>query len=316
MSIQFLRHIVALIFVATSVQAEEFRAVFWNLESGDSDNRYIARQMVEKVDVDFWGLSEVHNQSAVDTFEAALERAHGADYVAKLSREGGGDRLAILYRADKLEAVRYTGRARVDQLGGHFFEVDEINVGGTIRPGLGVQLRTRDTGRGFIALVNHWKCCGGDDDRVRRAEQAVAMNAFATASVHAEIVSGGDFNIPFNRGGANGDAFRRLAGVWEYVRPVNVVGSHTSGTLLDGVFMANRTPGMRVSLTVLERAGHSLAATTSFDDDAKETDHRPLLLVVESAAENRKEEIERRIAETRATLERLEAELERLKRSN
>ena len=294
-----------------SVAADDFRAVFWNLESGDSNDRYIAHQMIAKENIDFWGLSEVSNQGALNTIEKALEKAHDVDYITKLSRDGGGDRLAILFRSDIFEAVRYTGKARVDHLGGHFFEVDTVNVGGTIRPGLAVQLRTQESGEEFIAMVNHWKCCGDDDDKERRKEQAVQINAFASASAPMPIIAGGDFNIPLNRGGMDDDAFKQLIKVWKYRQPINIVGSHRGGSLLDAVFVANTVAGWKSEVTIIERADHRIATTNSFDDDDKETDHRPILLVVQSEKESGIDDLRERIKATRATLKRLEAELKR-----
>ena len=134
---------VALIGYSAPLGAEEYRGIFWNLESGDSSASLIASRMVAKGPIDFWGLSEVKDQTTVQTLEQALEAANpGVDFVTKLSEDGDGDRLAILYRADRMTAVPYSGSATVDDIGNNFFEVDSINVGGTLRPGLGVQLQS------------------------------------------------------------------------------------------------------------------------------------------------------------------------------
>lgn len=145
--------VVVLLLTAASF-AEEYRGIFWNLHSGNSDSNLLASQMVEKGDIDFWGFSEVEDQSDVDIFEQALEAANpGVDFVAKISEEGGGDQLAILYRADRLTSVPYNGAADVDDIDDNFFEVDSVNVGGTIRPALGVVLEG-ETGEQVVVLVN------------------------------------------------------------------------------------------------------------------------------------------------------------------
>jgi hypothetical protein len=64
---------IVLLWLSTA-SAQDYRAIFWNLESGESDDTRLVNQMAQKGPVDFWGLSEVPpNQSALDTFEQALE---------------------------------------------------------------------------------------------------------------------------------------------------------------------------------------------------------------------------------------------------
>ena len=308
------------VFVALEpVLAEEYRAIFWNLESGESSTSFIASQMVEKDSIDFWGLSEVPNQAAVNEFEQALEAANpGVDFISQLSEEGRSDRLAILYRSDRLTSVPYTGNAQVDDIGNNFFEVDSINVGNTIRPALGVQLQT-ESGQMVIMLVNHWKCCGGNSNEARREQQAIQMNAFAVDTpVEIPMISGGDFNIPFNRGGQFRDAFEELSRIWNYEEPAQTnVGTHRGGTVLDAVFIRDEElVGWDASTTILSRSGNSIATTSRFADDAEQTDHRPLLLVIESDTEGRIEALREAIAETEALLENLRQELSRLEAEN
>ena len=297
----------------TTASAEEYRAIFWNLESGDSDAKTLATQVVAKGEVDFWGFSEVQNQAVVDTIEQALEKANPtSDYISKLSEDGAGDRLAILYRSDRLTAVPYSGTAAVDDIGGNFFEVDSINVGGTIRPALAVQL-TAETGDVVVVLVNHWKCCG---DEERRKLQAIQMNAFAIQTPGIPIVAGGDFNIPLNSGSSTQEAFVQLSHIWEYRQPQPDAGTHHGGSVLDAVFVTNRVPGWESSATILERDGNSPATTRTFSDNASQTDHRPLLLVVNSDIRERLEGLREAIADLEAALEALKAEVERLEAAN
>jgi hypothetical protein len=304
----------ALLFVATA-SAEEYQAIFWNLESGESSSETIASQMVAKGDVAFWGLSEVANQAFLNTLETALEAANPkVDYVTKLSEEGAGDRLAILFRSDRLKAVPYAGNATVDDIGDNFFEVDSINVGGTIRPALGIQL-TGESGDTVVALVNHWKCCADGPDR--RELQAIQMNAFAVDTPGIPIISGGDFNIPIDHDGqSEEDAFEELGHVWEYKQPQPDVGTHKSGSVLDAVFVTNSVAGWESSTTILERDGNVPATTATFGDNDSDTDHRPLLLVVQSDAGDRIDALREAIAEMEATLAALKAELARLEDAN
>jgi hypothetical protein len=302
--------------LASTIDAEEYRGIFWNLESGDSSATLIASQMVAKGNIDFWGLSEVANQATLNTLEAALEAANpGVDYIAKLSEEGASDRLAILYRSDRLTSVDYGGTATVDDIGQKFFEVDSINVGGTLRPGLGIQLRGTD-GSQVVVLVNHWKCCGGPASEAKRKQQAIQMNAFAILTPGIPIIAGGDFNIPINNGGRTTEAFLELAGIWEYKETQGDVGSHQGGSILDAVFVTNRVSGWDSSAQVLEREGNTPANSGTFNDNGSQTDHRPLLFVVKSDTEERVEALRESIAELEQTLGRLKAELMQLEQMN
>ena len=296
---------------------EEFRAIFWNMHSGNSSASFLGDQMADKENIDFWGLSEVQNQAAVDAFVAALEAEHpDAEFVSKISEEGRSDRLAIIYRSDRLTAVPYSGNATVDDIDDFFFEVDNINVGGTLRPALGIQLRA-PSGQMVVALVNHWKCCGGSSNRERRKKQAIQMNSFAVQTPGIPIISGGDFNIPLNGRGQMDDAFITLMQMWEYREPEQQdVGTFRSGSVLDAVFVANRVQGWESSTSILRREGHAPAETRTFSDDSQTTDHRPLMLVVESDTSERLEELRDIIADLEVLLARLKAEVERLEGGN
>lgn len=288
---------------------EEYRAVFWNLHSGDSEDSFIADQVAAKTEIDFWGFSEVQNQATVSTILTALRAANpSASYRFKISEEGGGDRLAIIYRSDRLQAVPYSGLAVVDPVGHDFFEVDQINVGGTIRPALGIQLKT-ESGQQVIALVNHWKCCSGADEEERRLKQAIQMNAFVISSPGIPVVSGGDFNIPLHADGQDQAAFQELESMWTYLEPQDNVGSWRGGSVLDAVFISQDLDAWISSNEIIRREGDKLTASTkTFSDDDSSTDHRPLLLTIVSNPD-RVEHLREKIAELEAELDLLKAEL-------
>ena len=165
----------------------------------------------------------------------------------------------------------------------------------------------------MIALVNHWKCCGGPSNRARRHQQAIQMNAFAFQTPGIPIVSGGDFNIPLDGRGQTDDAFLTLTERWEYREPEqDDVGTWRGGSVLDAVFVTNRVQGWESSTTILERAGDTAATTETFTDNGTTTDHRPLLLVIESDAAERLEELREIINDLEAVLARLRAEVARL----
>ncbi|QDU80101.1 hypothetical protein Pla110_18230 [Polystyrenella longa] len=280
--------LICLLIWPTVASAEEYRGIFWNLESGDSDPQQLARQMTEKGKIDFWGFSEVENQRTLDILERALEKASpGIDYITKITEEGNEDRLALIYNSQRFTAVPYSGQAKVDDIGGQFFEVDEININGRIRPALGVELKS-STGAHFVLLVQHWKCCGGEGLPLRE-KQAIQLNAFAQRSPQLPLISGGDYNILFNRGGMRQTAFRELQDHWQYLSPRTRIGksqhefgSHSRGAILDGVFITHRPQDWTLRTTIMERKGlEEVNRGGEFQDNSRDSDHRPLLVVIE-----------------------------------
>ena len=143
------------------------------------------------------------------------------------------------------------------------------------------------------------------------------MNSFAVQTPGMPIVSGGDFNIPLNGRGQTDDAFLTLMQRWEYRDPQQQdIGTFRSGSVLDAVFVTNRVQGWESSTSILQREGNAVATTRTFIDTNQTTDHRPLLLVIESDPSERLEELRAIIADLEATLERLKAEVERLEGSH
>lgn len=262
---------------ANKNHVDEIKFIFWNLESGDSSAAFIAEQMVEKKDIDFWGLSEVLDQESLDIYVAALGQANPhAKYRAKLSESGGEDRLAIIYRADKLIAVPYSGSENVTRLDDNFFEVESINVGGSIRPALGMQLSV--DGQDIVVLTNHWKCCSGEKNIQRRQEQAQKINEFAQHTSNIPIIAGGDFNIPI---GKNIEpAFRALITTWLFFPAQANVGSFRTGSVLDSVFVTGKNPRWKMYTSIREREGDEAAKNLTFDDTNHATDHRPIMLML------------------------------------
>ena len=86
--------------------------------------------------------------------------------------------------------------------------------------------------------------------------------------------------------------------------------------MLDAVFVTNKVPGWDSSTTILQRGGNSAATTRAFGDNATATDHRPLLLVVESDMTDRLDGLREAIADLEAALAALKVELARLEAAN
>jgi hypothetical protein len=97
----------ALAAVPAAAQEERvsFRVAGWNMESGESDDALLRRQLGEKQGVHVWGLSEVRNATALAEFERGAEEGEDGDYAAILGSTGGGDRLAIIYSTARFDLV-------------------------------------------------------------------------------------------------------------------------------------------------------------------------------------------------------------------
>ena len=112
--------------------------------------------------------------------------------------------------------------------------------------------------------------------------------------------------------GQSKPAFQELRQLWEFKDPQPNVGSFRSGSVLDAVFTTNQVAGWEASASILNRAGNNPATTRTFSDTSTTTDHRPLMLIVESDSEERLEGLREAIADMRAVLARMEAELARM----
>ena len=123
-------------------QAETLRVVGFNVESGGADPEVVDDLIARLQDVDIWGFSEVQNASWARLFEVAAEDGEGANFVQVLGTTGGGDRLLIVYDADRFELV-------------HQFELHDINPEGRVRAPLVVHLKIAATGQEFLFMVNH-----------------------------------------------------------------------------------------------------------------------------------------------------------------
>lgn len=300
-----------------SAQDTTYTAMFWNVHSGNSEAETIGRNMAEKGAVDFWGLSEVPSDPAfIETLEEMVEDATGVEYTAKMSEDGGNDRIAILFNSDRLTSEPYDGGddGLVD-LGENFFEVTSVNTSGTVRPSLGVQLNDGH-GQSVVVLVNHWKAKGDPRSLGIRIDQAEATNTFVHRTPGLPVIIGGDHNIPIRRdGGAQQQAFDTLTRVLDYLAPDNAasdVASFRSGSLLDSVFVAHELPDWESTTTILNRVGNRPARTSTFRDNNRTADHRPVRLVVTSDTESRIEALEEQIRATEALLEQLQDQLEAL----
>ena len=306
----------AALFALTSVtSAETYHGIFWNLESGESDADTIAGQMAAKGDIDFWGLSEVPGQTFLDTLVAKISSTTGINYEVKLSEDpDNSDKLAIIFNSDRLISEPYSGTHPVDVIGDNFFEVETVQLSNGLRPSLGIQLKDED-GQSVVVLVNHWKAFGGNSNEAKRKKQAEATDVFVAMTPGIPVIVGGDHNMPLQAGGSGltEPAFDVLDQQCDYLAPENAgVGSFKSGSVLDSVWLANDLAAYESKVTILKREGNEPASTSTFSDSAEDTDHRPLLLTIESDADERIEALKEDIALLEQVLARMKQTLQEL----
>ena len=275
---------VAITLFATVAPAEEYKAIFWNLESGESKAETIADQMAAKGAIDFWGLSEVPDQEFLDKLTAKITAVTNINYKAKLSEDPSTeDKLAIIFNADRLTSEPYSGNHPVDDIEGNFFEVETVRLSSGLRPSLGIQLKD-DSGQSVVVLVNHFKAFDSDSSQSTRKRQAEATDVFVAQTPGLPIVIAGDLNMHMQAGGSGltEPAFAILDQLCDYLEPVNggVASTFRSGSTLDAVWVANDLTAYDSHTTILNRRGNEVASNKYFSDSNDDTDHRPLLLTI------------------------------------
>jgi hypothetical protein len=240
--------------------------VGWNIESGGSDVEAVADRIASFDGVDLWGLTEVESPAVAAILEVAAEQGENANFEHIVSRSGRSDRMAILYDADRFER---TGQD----------ELEYINLGGSLRAPLLVNLRDRWSGQEFIFMVNHL-FRGNDSDFQRRLDQAAMLNEWAIITPTPAIAVG-DYNFDWDlrNGDTNHDQgydFMTADDEWVWVRPAQLATTQCSGwpcrynSVLDFVFVANGAREWTARSEIV-------IAPNDFPDNDTTPDHRPVI---------------------------------------
>lgn len=247
---------------AVAKGGDRLTVVGFNVESGGADPAYLARTVVATLpEVDVWGFSEVHSDRWTSLFEQAAEDSSGRDYGRLTGTTGGGDRLAVLYDADRLTLVRS-------------WELDEINPGGRVRSPLVLQLQERGgQRREFLFVVNHLY----RSDNAARHRQAQQLNQWAQTQT-LPIVAVGDYNFDWDvpsQGQRRDRGFDNLTanGVMTWVQPAPLLTTHCSrryNSILDFTFVGGTAQQWRGQATIL------FPETSYCPDDQNSSDHRPV----------------------------------------
>jgi hypothetical protein len=99
---------------------EEIVVIGWNAESGDANPDTVGGRIAEIDGCDIWGMCEIQNSTWADQFEISAEDGEGANFSYVLGTTGGGDKMQIIYNADRFELVES-------------FELHRINISGSVR---------------------------------------------------------------------------------------------------------------------------------------------------------------------------------------
>ncbi|MBN9521564.1 endonuclease/exonuclease/phosphatase [bacterium] len=250
---------------------ESFRVVGWNLESGESDDDFLAAQVAKKKGVTVWGFSEVAGQKTLDTLVNAANKA-GGKYAGVLGTTGGGDRLAIMFDTSRLTL------ASVEEL-----KLIQLGSKNQRAPLVG-HFKGKTTGKEFLFVVNHLS--RDTSSPPKRVQQAKMLNAWVKdVPAKLPVVMVGDFNLDFHV--TQGDAGKRDPGFDEltrdnrfvWARPAKLIKTNTASfnTVLDFVFVGNAPAGWSFDARILNREDDKEATSNkNFKDSKQATDHRPV----------------------------------------
>jgi len=177
--------------------------VAYNVESGDSSDIVIGRQLERSSDVDLWGLTEIYRAGGwVEQMRAAAGVGEGIEFGAVVGQTGRDNENLVLYRSDRLrllgseeltDAAR--GRGQPAPLVAHFLLDDSQEF-------LFVLVRLSD-----------WA--------PTRREQAAVLADWAAAQT-LPVIAAGTFAFGVPEGGTEGD--EAMAGLiartgWRWIRP-------------------------------------------------------------------------------------------------
>ncbi len=261
--LSFLKHSLAtglftLTFACLTVTAQTLTVVSWNVESGGSDDQTIRQRMASFEGVDVWGLSEVASVAAAGVFETGAEDGEEANFEKIVSTTGGGDRLAIIFNADRFRLVRSQELLNINQ--------------GNHRAPLVAELQEVASNRNFLFMVNHL----ARGNAALRRQQATQLNDWVRTQT-LPVIAVGDYNFDWEVIGGDQDhdvGFDNMTNgaVWTWVRPATLIKSQCSpnfNSVLDFIF---------VNAAAQSWSGTSeiIVVPNDCDPSPLTSDHRPL----------------------------------------
>ena len=249
--------------------------VNYNVESGGSDEKLVAEQLVEAGPFDIIALCEVDD---CDAIHGVICQQWGGsfDYIlggTGIYEDGPDDRLCVMWNSRRLEDLLYV-------------EIKEVGGIRMHRPGhrapLAVKFRDRRLGTTFWVVQNH--LARGDANF--REQQARGLREWAR-SKSIPIICVGDFNFDYHfhrkKGNEAMDSFMR-DNVWKWIRPEEMIDTNWSDRDRDG---RDDYPDSMLDFAFVAGAAKEWAATCrvitredDFPDDRRTSDHRPVELKI------------------------------------
>jgi endonuclease/exonuclease/phosphatase family metal-dependent hydrolase len=251
--------LLALTVACPHASAQTLTVVSWNVESGGSDDQVIRQRIGSFQGVDLWGLSEVANPTSASTFETGAEDGEDANFEKVVGATGGGDRLAIIFNAERFRLVRSQ-------------ELTHINQGNHRAP-LVAELQEIPSNRNFIFMVNH--LARGNADLRRR--QGTQLNEWVRTQT-IPVIAVGDYNFDWSVNGGDQDhdlGYDNMTngGAWRWVRPATLIKSQCSpnfNSVLDFIFINNLAQSWSGTSQIL-------VEPNDCDASPQMSDHRPVV---------------------------------------
>jgi len=258
---------ICIIYLPANVVAETPISVLaWNVESGGSDPKVIAKQLTELGSHDVYCLSEVDS----DEFER-FRKALPVGFTFVDSKSGGGDRLQIIFNNNRFELLEEKELSQHRNF--------ELNNGNHRSP-MYVRLKDKATSVEFIVMVNHLARRNAD----LRTKQAIGLREWARDQ-NVAVINIGDFNMDYDFHTQKGNAaFPEILrdNVFQWVKPVELIDTNWADrdgdgkdnypdSMLDFAFVAGPAKDWKPVCRVIVRDG-------DFPDDNTTSDHRPIEL--------------------------------------
>ncbi|MEQ8554565.1 MAG: hypothetical protein RIC06_15070 [Cyclobacteriaceae bacterium] len=257
--------IYGLLFMSYGLHCQDLSVISWNIESGGAKaegiNNSINTNWDLFKDVDVWGFSEVDAEKGwAYAIKDNLEQKSGKDFWFVVGNTGSSDRLMVVFDQDKYEMV--------DK-----YELYHINIGGSVRAPLVVQLKEKNGNKEFLFMVNHLY----RTNPKARQQQAKELSKWVQDQ-SLPVVAVGDYNFDYSLkpdGKKGNTSFKHFikGDHWIWVEPAIKVMTQCNtfyNSILDFVFVNDDAAGWLASSEVIVIPGDC--------PDSDETpDHRPVI---------------------------------------
>jgi len=241
-------------------ETARLRMVTLNVESGDANADAVATIVAASQGEWLWGFTELADQAWLTTLAAAAPDDGQGPFETALGGSGYFLRMGLAWDPEHLTLI-------------DVWELDDINVGGTVRAPLVGQFRVEDSQTELLVVVNHlWRT-----NNQARHEQAQRLHDWALAQ-DLPAVTLGDFNFDWSVEGGDTDhdvGYDLLTAddAWQWVRPDELVMTQCNAqyaSVLDFFFVSGAAQDWPRSSRMLQNyAGYC-------HDDATRPDHRPV----------------------------------------